>query len=46
MQEALAEAKELDKHVREFVQQNGERLFDRLEQEEAKRQVGTGLGAQ
>ncbi|MEC4674836.1 MAG: hypothetical protein VST68_11670 [Nitrospirota bacterium] len=41
MQEALAEAKELDRNVREFVQKNGERLFDRLEQEEAMRQVGT-----
>jgi len=40
MQEALAEAKELDKNMREFVQKNGERLFDRLEQEEALRQAG------
>lgn len=40
MQEALAQAKELDQNVREFVQKNGERLFDRLEQEEAKRQAG------
>jgi len=45
MQEALAETKELDRNVREFVQKNGERLFDRLEQEEAKRQVGTSAGS-
>lgn len=45
MQEALVEAKELDRNMREFVQKNGERLFDRLEQEEAMRQVGTGASA-
>ena len=45
MQEALAEAKELDRNVREFVQKNGERLFDRLEQEEAKREAGTGASS-
>lgn len=39
MQEALSQAKELDKDVKAFVQKNGERIFDRLEQEEAKRQV-------
>ncbi len=39
MQEALSEAKELDKEVKNFVKKNGERIFDRLEQEEAKRQV-------
>lgn len=39
MQEALNQAKELDKEVKNFVKKNGERIFDRLEQEEAKRQV-------
>ncbi len=39
MQEALAQAKELDNEVKDFVKKNGERIFDRLEQEEAKRQV-------
>ena len=39
MQEALSQAKELDKDVKDFVKKNGERIFDRLEQEEAKRQV-------
>ncbi len=39
MQEALNQAKELDKSVKDFVKKNGERIFDRLEQEEAKRQV-------
>lgn len=39
MKEALSEAKELDKEVKNFVKKNGERIFDRLEQEEAKRQV-------
>jgi len=39
MQEALNQAKELDKDVKNFVKKNGERIFDRLEQEEAKRQV-------
>lgn len=39
MQEALNQAKELDKEVKDFVKKNGERIFDRLEQEEAKRQV-------
>jgi len=39
MQEALAQANELDKDVKAFVKKNGERIFDRLEQEEAKRQV-------
>jgi len=39
MKEALSQAKELDKEVKNFVKKNGERIFDRLEQEEAKRQV-------
>ncbi len=39
MQEALSQAKELDKEVKNFVKKNGERIFDRLEQEEAKRQA-------
>ncbi len=39
MQEALNQANELDKEVKNFVKKNGERIFDRLEQEEAKRQV-------
>ena len=39
MQEALSQAKELDKEVKNFVKKNGERIFDRLEQEEAKRLV-------
>ena len=39
MQEALNQAKELDKDVKNFVKKNGERIFDRLAQEEAKRQV-------
>lgn len=39
MKEALSQANELDKEVKNFVKKNGERIFDRLEQEEAKRQV-------
>ena len=34
MKQALAQAKELNGEVRDFVRQNAERLFDRLEQEE------------
>jgi len=37
MQEALAQSKELSPQVRDFVRQNGERLFEKLEKEEAKR---------
>ena len=36
MQEALEQVKELESEVRDYVRRNGERLFDRLEQEEAK----------
>jgi len=39
MKEALSQANELDTEVKNFVKKNGERIFDRLEQEEAKRQV-------
>lgn len=38
MQETLQQSKELDGQVRDFVRENGERLFDKLEQEEAKRE--------
>lgn len=37
MQEALAQSKELSPQVRDFVRQNGEKLFEKLGQEEAKR---------
>ncbi|MCZ6801683.1 MAG: hypothetical protein O7F12_14480 [Nitrospirae bacterium] len=36
MQEALEQVKELESEVREYVRKNGERLFNRLEQEETK----------
>lgn len=42
MQDALIEAKELNSEVRDFVRKNGERLFDRLEQEEAKQREAQG----
>ena len=45
MQEALTQAQELDPEVRGFVQKNGERLFERLEQEEAKREAAGSPGA-
>jgi len=45
MQEALTQAQELDPEVRGFVQKNGERLFERLEQEEAKREAASSPGA-
>ena len=35
MKQALAQSKELDGEVRDFVRDNAERLFDRLEKEEA-----------
>ncbi|RMH07387.1 MAG: hypothetical protein D6704_05200 [Nitrospirae bacterium] len=38
MQEALAQVQGLDREIKEFVKKNGERLFDRLQREEAKRQ--------
>jgi hypothetical protein len=38
MKEALEQAKELNSEVREFVRKNAERLFDRLEKEEQKRE--------
>ncbi|MEW6543627.1 MAG: LPP20 family lipoprotein [Nitrospirota bacterium] len=34
--EMLGQSKELNKQVREYVRQNAERLFDKLEKEEAK----------
>ncbi len=37
MQEALAQSQELNPKVRDFVRQNGEKLFEKLEKEEAKR---------
>ena len=37
MQEALAQSKELNAQMRDYVRKNSERLFDRLEQEESKR---------
>jgi len=37
MQEAMEQSKELNAQLRDFVRKNSERLFDRLEQEEAKR---------
>ncbi|GJL64838.1 MAG: hypothetical protein NPIRA04_34920 [Nitrospirales bacterium] len=37
MQEALQEAKELSREVKEYVKDNAERLFKKLEKEEAKR---------
>lgn len=45
MQEALTQAQELDPEVRGFVQKNGERLFERLEQEESKREAAGSPGA-
>lgn len=39
MQATLEQANELDKEVRDFVRKNGERLFDRLEKEEAKQRA-------
>ena len=40
MKKVLQQAQELDEEVREFVQKNAERLFKKLEQEEAKRPGG------
>ncbi len=37
VQEQLTQAKELNSQVRDFVRKNAERLFDRLEKEEDKR---------
>ena len=37
MKEALQEAKELSQEARAYVKENAERLFDKLEKEEAKR---------
>lgn len=37
VKEALAQAEELDSRMREYVRDNAERLFDRLEQEEGRR---------
>lgn len=37
MQEALQEARELSREVKEYVKENAERLFQKLEKEEAKR---------
>lgn len=40
MKEVLQHAQELDEEVREFVKKNANRLFDKLEKEEAKRSGG------
>ena len=40
MKEVLQQAEELDVEVREFVKKNAERVFQKLEQEEAKRHGG------
>jgi hypothetical protein len=37
MKDAMAQAKELNSQVRDFVRKNADRLFDRLEKEEDKR---------
>ena len=37
MKEAMAQAKELNSQVRDFVRKNADRLFERLEKEEEKR---------
>lgn len=37
MEDAIAQSKELNGQVRDFVRKNSERLFDRLEKEEDKR---------
>jgi len=37
MQETLAQSKELSPQVRDYVRQNGEKLFEKLEKEETKR---------
>lgn len=37
VKEALAQAEELDSRMRDYVRDNAERLFDRLEQEEGRR---------
>ncbi len=44
--EALAQAKELDSRMRDYVRDNAERLFDRLEQEEGRRGEASGAPAQ
>lgn len=41
MKKSLAEARELNSEIRDFVRNNAERLFDRLEQEEGKRGEGS-----
>ena len=40
MKEVLQQAQELDAEVREYVRKNAERVFNKLEQEEAKRPGG------
>ncbi len=40
MKEALQQAQELDAEVREYVRENAEKAFKKLEQEEAKRSGG------
>lgn len=40
MKEVLQQAQELDEEVREFVKKNAERVFQKLEEEEAKRPGG------
>jgi hypothetical protein len=39
MKDAMAQAKELNSQVRDYVRKNADRLFERLEQEEEKRAV-------
>ena len=39
MKDAMAQAKELNSQVRDFVRKNADRLFERLEKEEEKRAV-------
>lgn len=39
MKDAMAQAKELNSQVRDFVRKNADRLFERLEKEEEKRSI-------
>jgi phenylalanyl-tRNA synthetase beta subunit len=39
MKDAMAQAKELNSQVRDFVRKNADRLFERLEKEEEKRAI-------
>jgi hypothetical protein len=40
MRETIQQAQELDEEVRDFVKKNAERVFKKLEKEEAKRSGG------